>query len=101
LAQKSKNVIILYIGEIMTKQVQHFDRLGRELAVGDVVTYNSFYNGGLTVGRIERLMKVRAEIHSFVDNRSRWGTSNIEPINCNDTIKLDPKEISFWLLKHK
>lgn len=85
----------------MPQTYTHFDKLGRELAVGDVVAYNSFLNGTLTVGRIERLMKVRAEIHSFVDSRSRWNTSNIEDINSRDTIRLDPKDISFWLLKHK
>jgi hypothetical protein len=83
------------------KTHQHVDRLDRELAVGDVVVYNSYYGSGLTIGRIERLMKVRAEIHSFVDRRSRRGYSHIEDINSRDTVKIDPKDVAFWLLKQQ
>jgi hypothetical protein len=88
------------MGEIMTKQVQHFDKLGRELAVGDVVAFTSFFTG-MTIGRIDRLKKVRASIVSLSDTRKSWYTPGPEDINSRETVKLDPRDVSFYLLKNK
>jgi hypothetical protein len=88
------------MGEIMTKQVQHFDKLGRELAVGDVVAFKSFYTG-MTIGRIDRLKKVRASIISLSDTRKSWYISGPEDINSGETVKLDPRDVAFYLLKNK
>ena len=84
----------------MTKQVQHVDKLGRELAVGDVVVFKSFYTG-LAIGRIDRLKKVRASIVSLSDTRNSWYVSGPEDINSGETVKLDPRDVSFYLLKNK
>jgi len=88
------------MGEIMTKQVQHFDKLGRELAVGDVVAFTSFFTG-MTIGRIDRLKKVRASIVSLSDTRKPWYTPGPEDINSGETVKLDPHDVAFYLLKNK
>lgn len=84
----------------MTKQVQHFDKLGRELTVGDVVAFKSFYTG-MTIGRIDRLKKVRASIISLSDTRKSWYVSGPEDINTGETVKLDPRDVAFYLLKNK
>ena len=84
----------------MTKQVQHFDKLGRALAVGDVVAFKSFYTG-MTIGRIDRLKKVRASIVSLSDTRQSWYVSGPEDINSGETVKLDPRDVAFYLLKNK
>jgi len=88
------------MGEIMTKQVQHVDKLGRELAVGDVVAFTSFFTG-MTIGRIDRLKKVRASIVSLSDTKSPWYTQDPEDINSGELVKLDPKDVAFYLLKNK
>jgi hypothetical protein len=88
------------MGEIMTKQVQHFDKLGRELQVGDVVAFTSFFTG-MTIGRIDRLKKVRASIVSLSDARKPWYTPGPEDINSKETVKLDPRDVAFYLLKNK
>ena len=84
----------------MTKQVQHFDKLGRELQVGDVVVFTSFYTG-MTIGRIDRLKKVRALIMSLSDTRKPWYTPGPEDINSSETVKLDSGDVAFYLLKNK
>lgn len=84
----------------MTKTNQHFDKLGRELAVGDVVAFTSFYTG-MTIGRIDRLKKVRASIQSFKDVKMSWIPEGLEDINSGETVKLDPRDVSFYLLKNK
>ena len=84
----------------MKTQNQHFDKLGRELHVGDVVAFTSFYTG-MTIGRIDRLKKVRASIVSLSDTRKPWYTPGPEDINSGETVKLDPKDVSFYLLKNK
>lgn len=84
----------------MTKQVQHFDKLGRELAVGDVVAFASFFTG-MTIGRIDRLKKVRASIVSLSDSRKPWYHNSPEDINSGDLVKLDSKDVAFFLLKQK
>ena len=88
------------MGEIMTKQVQHVDKLGRELQVGDVVAFASFFTG-MTIGRVDKLKKVRASIISLSDSRKPWYTDSPEDINSGDLVKLDPRDVSFYLLKNK
>lgn len=84
----------------MTKQIQHFDKLGRELQVGDVVAFASFFTG-MTIGRVDRLKKVRATIVSLSDSRKPWYHDSPEDINSGDLVKLDPKDVEFYLLKQK
>lgn len=84
----------------MKTQNQHFDKLGRELAVGDVVAFASFFTG-MTIGRVDRLKKVRASVQSLSDSRKPWYTDSPEDINSNDLVKLDPKDVEFFLLKQK
>jgi hypothetical protein len=84
----------------MKTPIQHFDKLGRELVVGDVVAFKSFYTG-MTIGRIDRLKKVRASIVSLSDARKSWYISGPEDINTGETVKLDPRDVAFYLLKNK
>lgn len=84
----------------MKKEIQHFDKLGRELQVGDVVVFTSFYTG-MTIGRIDRLKKVRASIQSFKDTKMSWIPSGPEDINSSETVKLDSRDVAFYLLKNK
>jgi hypothetical protein len=84
----------------MTKQVQHVDKLGRELQVGDVVAFASFYTG-MTIGRVDRLKKVRATIVALSDSRKPWYHDSPEDINSNSLVKLDSRDVSFFLLKNK
>lgn len=84
----------------MKTQVQHFDKLGRELQVGDVVAFASFFTG-MTIGRVDKLKKVRASIVSLSDTRKPWYTPGPEDINSGDLVKLDPRDVAFYLLKNK
>ena len=87
-------------GAVMKIQVQHFDKLGRELQVGDVVAFTSFFTG-MTIGRIDKLKKVRATIVSLSDSRKPWYHDTPEDINSSDLVKLDPRDVAFYLLKNK
>ena len=84
----------------MKTQVQHFDKLGRELAVGDVVAFASFFTG-MTIGRIDKLKKVRAMIVSLSDSRKPRYYDTPEDINSSDLVKLDSRDVAFYLLKNK
>jgi hypothetical protein len=84
----------------MKTPIQHFDKLGRELVIGDVVAFKSFYTG-MTIGRIDQLKKVRASIVSLSDTRKSWYTSGPEDINSGETVKLNPQDVAFYLLKQR
>lgn len=73
----------------------HTDKLGRELAVNDTVIYSSFY-GGLTIGRVDVVNRVRVRLSRLTD---RHLISGPEDINPRDVVKVDSKEIEFYLLK--
>ena len=82
------------------KTLQHFDKLGRELTVGDVVAFKSFYTG-MTIGRVDKLKKVRASIVAISDTRKSWYVPGPEDINSGELVKLDSKDVAFYLLKNK
>jgi len=84
----------------MKIQVQHFDKMGRELQVGDGVAFTSFFTG-MTLGRVDKLKKVRATIVSLSDSRKPWYHDTPEDINSSDLVKLDPRDVAFYLLKNK
>lgn len=90
----------------MKKQVQHFDKLDRELAVGDCVAFNSFYKQGLAIGRIVALKKTRSTVATIPlkepHRRDRyWTESYEEDITSRDMIKLDTEDVMFQVLKSK
>jgi len=94
-------------GAAMKKQVQHFDKLDRELAVGDCVAFNSFYKHGLAIGRIVALKKTRATVSAIPLKEPHrqdhyWSEANYEEdITSRDMIKLDTKDVMFQVLKSK
>lgn len=57
------------------------DKLGRTVRVGDRVAYASFYNLGLTIGKIIKLGRVRAEVvavdTSFTDSTEFLRTTEL------------------------
>ena len=92
----------------MQKQVQHYDILDRELAVGDCVAFNSFYKHyGLAIGRIVALKKTRATVSKIPLREPHrkdyyWSEANYEEdITSRDMIKLDTKDVMFQVLKSR
>ena len=79
------------------KTYTHSDKLGRELAVNDTVVYSSYY-GGLTIGRVDVLNRVRVRLRRLTDTRLVSGPEDINP---RDVVKIDSKEVEFYLLKQK
>ena len=79
------------------KTYTHTDKLGRELAVNDVVVYSSYY-GGLTIGRVDVLNRVRVRLRRLTDAHLVSGPEDINP---RDTVKIEGKEVSFYLLRNK
>jgi hypothetical protein len=78
------------------KVYQHFDKLGRELAVGDCIAYNSHF-GGLTVGRVEKINRERIKIIRLTESANMdWEFEFAHPCN---TVLLDSKDVTFYLLK--
>lgn len=90
----------------MKKQIQHFDKLDRELAVGDCVAFNSFYKHGLAIGTIVALKKTRSTV-AYIPLKEPHRVSYVsddsyeEDITSRDMIKLDSKEVMFHVLKNK
>lgn len=73
---------------------EHKDKLGKLIAIGDYVAYP--YSNTLKIGRVA---KINAKMIGI--NRvpvGRWKDySNKYP---EDIVKLDEKEMTFWLLKN-
>lgn len=78
------------------KTYTHTDKLGRELVVNDTVVYSSFY-GGLTIGRVDVLNRVRVRLRRLTDRHLVDGHEDINP---RDVVKVDSKEVAFYLLKN-
>lgn len=78
------------------KTYTHTDKLGRELVVNDVVVYSSFHSG-LTIGKIDVLNRVRVRLTELGNPRKRC---EYEDINPRDTVKVDSKDVEFYLLKN-
>ena len=78
------------------KTYQHFDYLGREVAVNDVVAFSA-YVGGLSIGRVDKLNRVRIKV-SRLGNFPDWARIE-ENIPSNETVKIDSKDVEFYLLK--
>ena len=93
-------------GAVMKTQIQHFDKLDRELAVGDCVAFNSFYKHGLAIGRIVALKKTRSTVAIIPLKEPHrrdayWQEQYEEDITSRDMIKLDTKDVMFQVLKSK
>jgi len=80
----------------MKKTYTHTDKLGQGIEVNDTVVYSSFY-GGLTIGRVDVLNRVRVRISRLTDQHLLDG--HREDINPKDIVKVDSKEVEFYLLK--
>lgn len=73
------------------------DKLGRELAVDDCVVFNSYY-GGLVIGRVVKLNRTRVRVQRVTELRLFERSEDIQPY---DMIKLDSRDVEFYLLKQK
>ena len=91
----------------MKKPVQHFDKLGRELVIGDCVAYSSRFIHGVAVGRITELKRVRAVVMGIYIKPPEGildysqGQYHYESIASSDMIKLDAKDVTFKILQSK
>lgn len=75
----------------MAKVIEHTDKLGRPLAVGDCVAYPDG-NNLLKVGLIDKLNPKMIRVKGF----KQGYTSNKYP---SETVKLDGPDISLYILK--
>lgn len=73
------------------------DKLGRYLVVDDCVAYESYY-GGITVGRVTKINRARVRIMRVTDTNLRNTPEDIMP---RDIVRIDSKDVSFYLLKNK
>ena len=77
----------------MAKVIEHKDKLGRPLAVGDCVAYPDG-NNLLKVGLIDKLNPKMIRVKGF----KQVYTSNKYP---NETVKLDGPDITMYILKNR
>ena len=60
------------------------DKLGKELKVGDRIAYSSHYNLGMTLGRVVKLGRVRAEV---APEQPAWRSEH-ESITTTDLVRV-------------
>lgn len=75
--------------------IEHRDKLGRLLQVGDVVCYPD--HNSIEVGTVKKLNPKMVKVFKAGVKNSRWYTgSNKYP---DDLVKVDGPEVSIYLLK--
>jgi hypothetical protein len=78
-----------------TKTIEHRDKLGRLLAVGDAVCYPDHNSLGL--GTVKKLNPKMVKVFEAGRTSSSWYTgSNKYP---SDLVKIDGPEVTMYLLK--
>jgi hypothetical protein len=76
-------------------QLEHRDKLGRLLAVGDAVCYPS--HNSLELGTVKKLNPKMVKVHEAGRTSSKYYTgSNKYP---SDLVKVDGPEVTIYLLK--
>jgi hypothetical protein len=75
------------------EQPQHYDRIGRQVDVGDIVAVADF--NGLMLAKITKLNKVMIKVQRF-PNAYRDGKGRNK--YAHDAIKLDSEEVAIFLL---
>jgi hypothetical protein len=80
---------------VVKKVPEHKDKLGRPLLVDDFVAYPS--HNSLSFGKIIKLNNKMIKVVKVPAGRFRDDGSNKYP---HDTVKLDPKDMTFYLLKN-
>jgi hypothetical protein len=78
---------------VAKEQPQHYDRIGRQVDVGDVVAVADF--NGLMLAKITKLNKVMIKVQRF-PNAYRDGKGRNK--YAHDSIKLDSEEVAIFLL---
>jgi hypothetical protein len=80
---------------VVKAPIEHKDKLGRSINVGDCVAYPT--SNSLEIGVVKKLNPKMVKV-AKVPNKSRWGSEhNKYP---HDMVKLDGPEITMWLLKN-
>lgn len=74
--------------------IEHRDRLGRTLLIGDCVAYPN--SNSLEIGTIKKLNPKMIKVKRL-GSQSKWGESNKYP---QDVVKLEGAEVSMYLLKN-
>ena len=77
------------------EQPQHKDKLGRTLAVGDVVCYPQ--NNGLDLGTVKKLNPKMVTVWEASARPNRWYTGSRK--YSEDLIKVEGPEVTMYLLK--
>jgi hypothetical protein len=78
---------------VAKEQPQHYDRIGRQVDVGDIVAVADF--NGLMLAKITKLNKVMIKVQRF-PNAYRDGKGRNK--YAHDAIKLDSEEVAIFLL---
>ena len=73
-------------------EIQHKDKLGRKLALGDFVVYPR--RNSLSIGKITKMNPKMPRVADVKDSRREH---NIYP---NDMVLLDGPDVTFYILKH-
>lgn len=76
--------------------IEHKDKLGRDLAVGDAVAFP--HHNQLYVGKIEKLNPKMLSITSIDIQHRAWGYSDYRKYP-HETVRLDEVDLTFYLLK--
>jgi hypothetical protein len=77
----------------MAKVIEHKDKLGRSLVVGDCVAYPDG-NNLLKIGLVDKLNPKMIRVKGF----KQGYTSNKYP---SETVKLDSSDITMYILKNR
>lgn len=78
------------------KTYNQSDKLGRALSINDCVAYESYY-GGITIGRVVKVNRERVRIMRVTEQNLRDTPEDIIP---RDIVKIDSKDVTFYLLKN-
>ena len=76
--------------------IEHQDKLGRDLAVGDAVAFPD--HNGLMIGKITKLNPKMISIQSVDTRRRKWSDTDYRKYPY-ETVRLDAVDLTLYLLK--
>lgn len=76
--------------------IDHHDKLGRNLTVGDAVAFP--HHNGLLVGKVTKLNPKMINIRSLDTTRYRWNDADYRKYP-QETVRLDEVDLTVYLLK--
>lgn len=77
--------------------IEHQDKLGRDLTVGDAVAFP--HHNGLLVGKVTKLNPKMLSIQSLDTKYKRWNDSDYRKYP-QETVRLDEVDLTVYILRN-